>query len=81
MQISKSHFFSADPTPEPYSVIASKELGLCDTMLDKSIHPHNEHKQPGGSAEGSGKVWAGGGDVWASTQPKRRSENKAKYTA
>jgi hypothetical protein len=27
------------PTDEPYSVITSKELGLCETMLGKSFHP------------------------------------------
>jgi hypothetical protein len=27
---------SQSPTDEPYSVIASKELGLCETMLGKA---------------------------------------------
>ena len=39
------------PTDEPYSVIASKELGLCETMLGKEFPSTDEHELPGGSAK------------------------------
>jgi hypothetical protein len=52
------------PADEPCSVIASKEPGLCETMLGKEHPPTlDEHKHPGSSAEGSGQVLAGGRDV------------------
>jgi hypothetical protein len=52
------------PADEPYSVIASNELGLCETMLGKEF-PFTlaSHKQPGCSAEGLGQVRPGGRDV------------------
>jgi hypothetical protein len=44
------------PTNEPYSVITSKELGLCETILGKEFPSTLEHKQPGRSAKGSGQL-------------------------
>jgi hypothetical protein len=37
-------------------VITSKKLGLCETMLGKEFPSINEHKEPSGSAKGSGAI-------------------------
>jgi hypothetical protein len=44
---------------------------VCDDAGQRASIHTDEHKQPGSSAEGSGQVRAGGGDVSASTRPKR----------
>jgi hypothetical protein len=48
------------PTDEPYSVIASKELGLCETMLGKEFPSTDEHEQPAAVLRDQGKYGQAG---------------------
>ena len=52
-----------------YSMIASKELRLCDDARQRASIHTDRHKQPAAVLRGSRQVQPGGGNVSASNRP------------